>query len=632
MTEKKQPNDLEISKACHLVNIIELAKSLGIQDDEIAPFGSAVAKIKLSFLKRMKDAPLGKYVIVTGITPTPLGEGKTTLTMGVSQSIGAHLHVPVFACIRQPSQGPTFGIKGGAAGGGYAQAVPMTAINLHLTGDIHAVVAANNLLAAAIDARIMHENTSTDQQMWDRLVPARKGKRKFSAIMYKRLHKLGIAADEVTPIDPETLTPEQRSRFVRLGIDPASVTWTRVLDTSDRALRRITVCQGEEERKAGGEHATQVDMAVSSEVMACLALTTSIADMRARMGRIVFGQDKRGEALTADDLGVGGAMTVLMLDALAPTLLQSLEHTPVFVHAGPFANIAHGNSSILADLMALRLVGPNGVVLTEAGFGADMGLVKALDIKCRYSGLCPSAVLMVSSVRALKMHGGGPSVVAGTPLPDAYLREDLGLVERGCANMLKHVENARKFGLPVVVAVNRFATDSDAELRLVQERALAGGAFACHVATHYQDGGAGAVEVSKALMRAVQPPAPPLKILYPVDAPIKAKIECIAREIFGAASVQYEPMAEEKIVRYTALGFTNFPVCMAKTQYSFSGDPALKGVPKDFVLPIRDVRAYTGAGFITCLVGSMMMMPGLPTRPAFYEIDVDENGEIVGLN
>ena len=426
-------------------------------------YGKTKAKVHLSIRDRLKDVQNGKYIVVTAITPTPLGEGKTTTTVGLSQALGAHLGKKVFTCIRQPSQGPTFGIKGGAAGGGYSQIIPMEEFNLHLTGDIHAIIAANNLLAAAIDTRILHErNTPDDQVLFERLCPpAKDGSRRFAPVMLRRLRKLGI---EKT--NPNDLTPEERGRFARLDIDPDTITWRRVVDTNDRMLRQITIGQGPEEK--GMTRVTGFDIAVASEIMAILALATSLKDMRERLGRMVIGSSRAGDPVTADDLGTGGALTVLMKDTLMPNLMQTIEGTPAFVHAGPFANIAHGNSSIVADQIALKLVGPEGYVLTEAGFGADMGMEKFFNIKCRYSGLVPDCVVLVATIRALKMHGGGPKVVAGQPLAHVYTQENLDLLEKGCSNLIRHIGNARSFGIPVVVAVNRFKNDTTAEVDLVR--------------------------------------------------------------------------------------------------------------------------------------------------------------------
>jgi methylenetetrahydrofolate dehydrogenase (NADP+) / methenyltetrahydrofolate cyclohydrolase / formyltetrahydrofolate synthetase len=618
------PVDIDIAQGATLKPITQIAEELGILPEELELYGPYKAKIKLEILERLKDVPNGKYVDVTAITPTPLGEGKTTTTVGLSQALGAHLGKRVMTCIRQPSQGPTFGIKGGAAGGGYSQVIPMEDINLHLTGDIHAITAANNLLAAAIDTRILHEADATDEQLFNRLCPPdKKGKRHFGRAMTNRLKKLGI-----DKTDPETLTPEERARFCRLDIDPASITWRRVMDTNDRFLRGITVGQGEEEK--GFERQTGFDMAVASETMAVLALTTSLADMRRRLGQMVIGTSRKGDPINADDLGVAGAMTVLMHDAIKPNLMQTLEGTPVFVHAGPFANIAHGNSSIIADQVGLKLA---DYVVTESGFGADMGMEKFFDIKCRYSGLVPNVVVMVATVRALKMHGGGPKVVAGKPLDPAYTNENLDLLRAGIPNMLAHINIARRYGIPVVVAVNRFGTDSLAELELVRKAAVEeGGAEAAVIASHFELGGEGAVELAKEVVAAAEKPSH-FEFLYPLDLSIKEKIEAIARDVYGADGVDYLPEAEAKIAEYTRMGFDKLPICMAKTHLSLSHDSALKGVPKDFRIPVRDVRASVGAGFLYPLVGTMSTMPGLPTRPVFMDIDIDpETGKILGLS
>jgi formyltetrahydrofolate synthetase len=582
--------------------------------------------VSLSVRDRLHDAPNGKYIVLTAITPTPLGEGKTTTTVGLSQAMGAHLGKKVFTCIRQPSQGPTFGIKGGAAGGGYSQIIPMEEINLHLTGDIHAITAANNLLAAAIDSRLLHEATQQDEFLFDRLCPpAKDGGRVFSPVMLRRLRKLGICGT-----DPNQLTSAQRRRFARLDIDPGTITWRRVLDTSDRMLRQITVGQGPQEE--GLARVTGFDITAASEIMAILALTTDLTDMRERLGRIVIGTNRAGEPISADDLGVGGALTVLMKDTIMPNLLQTLEGTPAFVHAGPFGNIAHGNSSIIADQIALKLVGPQGYVLTESGFGADMGMEKFCNIKCRYSGLTPDCVVLVATIRALKMHGGGPKVIAGQPLHQDYTVEHLGLVEKGCSNLVRMIRSARAFGIPVVVAVNRFAHDTPAEIELVRKMAVQAGAHEAVATNHWAEGGAGAVDLGRAVIGACELPSR-FRFLYPLDIPIKQKIETIVREIYGGDGVEYLPDAERKIELYTRLGFDKLPICMAKTHLSVSHDPSLKGAPTGFTVPVRDVRASVGAGFLYPLLGTMSTMPGLPTRPGYYDIDLDlETGRVIGLS
>ncbi|KAM8781321.1 C-1-tetrahydrofolate synthase, cytoplasmic [Rhynchonycteris naso] len=618
------PSDIDISRSCKPKPIGNLAREVGLFSEEVELYGVTKAKVLLSVLERLKQQPDGKYVVVTGITPTPLGEGKSTTTIGLVQALGAHLHQNVFACVRQPSQGPTFGIKGGAAGGGYSQVIPMEEFNLHLTGDIHAITAANNLVAAAIDARIFHELTQTDKALFNRLVPSVNGVRKFSDIQIRRLWKLGI---EKT--DPTTLTDEEISRFVRLDIDPETITWQRVLDTNDRFLRKITIGQAPTEK--GHTRTTQFDISVASEIMAILALTTCLEDMRERLSKMVVASSKKGEPITAEDLGVSGALTVLMKDAIKPNLMQTLEGTPVFVHAGPFANIAHGNSSIIADQIALKLVGPEGFVVTEAGFGADIGMEKFFNIKCRYSGLRPHVAVLVATVRALKMHGGGPTVTAGMPLPKAYIEENLQLVEKGFSNLRKQIENARMFGVPVVVAVNAFKTDTETELDLISHLSKEHGAFDAVKCTHWAEGGKGALALAKAVQKAAQAPSS-FRLLYDLKLPVEDKIRLIAQKIYGADDIELLPEAQHKAEVYTKQGFGNLPICMAKTHLSLSHNPEQKGVPTGFILPIRDIRASVGAGFLYPLVGTMSTMPGLPTRPCFYDIDLDpETEQVNGL-
>jgi formyltetrahydrofolate synthetase len=620
------PSDIEIAQAATPIPIDKVAAAAGIRPEELELYGKTKAKVHLSISERLKDSPNGNYIVVTAITPTPLGEGKTTTTVGLSQAIGAHLGKKVFTCIRQPSQGPTFGIKGGAAGGGYSQIIPMEEFNLHLTGDIHAITAANNLLAAAIDTRMLHEKTQSDEALFNRLCPpAKDGTRRFSPVMLRRLGNLGI-----TKTDPNELTGEERSLFARLDIDPESITWRRVMDTSDRMLRQITIGQGSEEK--GMTRVTGFDITVASEIMAVLALTSDLADMRERLGRMVIGTNRAGRPITADDLGVGGALAVLMKDAIQPNLMQTLEGTPAFVHAGPFANIAHGNSSIVADKIALKLAGRDGYVLTEAGFGADIGMEKFFNIKCRYSGLTPNCVVLVATIRALKMHGGGPKVVAGQPLDPAYTEENLELLEKGASNLTKMIQNARRFGVPVVVAVNRFTSDTPAEVELVRKLAKDAGAEDAVMSNHWAEGGAGAVDLGRAVIAACQKPAN-FEFLYSLNKSIKEKIETIVREMYGGAGVEYSPEAEKKIELYTRNGFDKLPICMAKTHLSLSHDPTLKGAPTGFIVPVRDIRASVGAGFLYPLLGAMSTMPGLPTRPGYYDVDLDlKTGRIVGLS
>merc|ERR1712137_1200985 len=622
------PSDIDIAQSVEPLRIEDIAGSIGVQADELINYGPHKAKVSLDVLQRRQGEPLGQYVVVTGITPTPLGEGKSTTTIGLAQALGAHLQRKTVACIRQPSQGPTFGIKGGAAGGGYSQVIPMEDFNLHLTGDIHAISAANNLLAAAIDTRIFHEATQKDSALFNRLCPKKKdGSRSFSPIMKNRLRKLGIEKD-----DPNTLTEEEISKFVRLDIDPQTITVNRVVDVNDRYLRKITIGQSPTEKNMTRE--TNFDISVASELMAILALTDSLADIRQRIGNMVVASSTTGTPITAEDLGVSGALTVLMKDTLMPSMLQTLENTPVLVHAGPFANIAHGNSSILADKIGLKLVGEDGFVVTEAGFGADIGAEKFVDIKCRYSGLRPNVAVLVCTVRALKMHGGGPPVVAGISLPLEYLEENEDLVVKGCDNLRKHIENIRKFGVPIVVAVNRFSGDSEKELKIVCDLAKTYGATESVVCNNWAEGGKGALELAKAVEEACKNNrgCPDFKYLYPLEKSIKEKIEIIVKDYYGGSAVEYSEVAEKKIQLYTAQGFSNLPICMAKTHLSFSTDPSLKGVPTDFTVTIKDIRSSIGAGFLYPLCGPIQTLPGLPTRPCFYDIDIDvETGNVIGL-
>jgi methylenetetrahydrofolate dehydrogenase (NADP+)/methenyltetrahydrofolate cyclohydrolase/formyltetrahydrofolate synthetase len=616
---REVPSDIEIAQAAKLRPVLEVAKEVGLTEDDLEPYGWYKAKVHLDVLERFKDLPNGKYIDVTAITPTPLGEGKTVTTIGVSQGLH-YIGKKVFTCIRQPSQGPTFGIKGGAAGGGYSQIVPMEDFNLHLTGDVHAVGAANNLLAAAIDARIMHEDNYDDARLAKILCP----KDEFAPWMWKRLQKLGISAEK-----PSDLTPEEQKRFFRLNINPYSITLNRVIDVNDRAIRNVIVGLGT--KGDGRPRQTGFDITVASEVMAILALATSLEDLRERIGRMVIGTSKQREPVTAEDLGVAGAMTVLLKDALMPNLMQTLAGTPAFVHAGPFANIAHGNSSVMADLIGIKLAS-GGYLVTESGFGADCGMEKFFDIKCRVSGLIPNCVVMVASVRALKMHGGGPKVVAGRPLDKAYQEENLELLEKGCQNLAANVGLAKLFGIPVVVAVNRFKTDTDAEIELVREKAIAAGAEDAVESLVWMWGGEGGAALAEAVVAACEKPSQ-FEFLYPLDMPIKEKIETIATRVYGADGVDFEPPAQRKLKLYTDLGYDNLSICMAKTHLSLSHDPALKGVPKGYRLPVRDIRASVGAGFLYPLCGTMRTMPGLPSRPVFMDIDLDlETGKVLGLS
>jgi len=622
------PSDIKIAQAADLHPIVDVAKSLGLSEDDIDLFGKWKAKVHLDVLEKFSDRANGKYIDVTAITPTPLGEGKTVTTIGLSQGLH-YIGEKVFTCIRQPSQGPTFGIKGGAAGGGYAQVVPMEDFNLHLTGDIHAVGAAHNLLAAAIDNRLMKETKWSTDFLAKALCPDGE----YTPSMRKRLEKLGIESEK-----PSDLSDDDKEHMFRLNIDPNAVQWRRVVDVSDAALRNVIVGLGGINdgfmREAG------YDITVASEIMAALGMCSGLADLRERMGRIIIGTSKKGgmrhvgriEPITAEDLNVAGAMTVLLKDAIMPNMMQTLAGSPAFVHTGPFANIAQGNSSIMADKVALKLVGPDGYVVTESGFGADCGMEKFFNLKCRVSGLVPNCVVIVASIRALKMHGGGPRVVAGKPLDRAYTEENLELLEKGLPNLLQHIENAIKFGIPVVVAVNRFTTDTDAEVELVRKRAKETGAEDAAVSEVWAKGGEGGAALAKAVVKACEK-SNNFRFLYPDDASIKEKIETVAREIYRADGVDYTPEAEARIKLFTQMGLSHLPLCMAKTHLSFTHDPSLKGVPRGWRLPITDVRASVGAGFLFPLCGTMRTMPGLPTRPVFTDIDIDvETGKVLGLS
>lgn len=561
-------SDLEIAQAHKMRPISEVATEIGIEPEELELYGNYKAKINLSVLNRLGDRPQGRYVDVTAINPTPLGEGKTVTTVGLGQAL-KHIGKNVITCIRQPSLGPVFGIKGGAAGGGYSQVVPMEDFNLHLTGDVHAVTMANNLLAAYIDNHLYHGNV--------------------------------------------------------LDIDPYSITWRRVVDLNDRALRNVIVGLGN--KLDGVPRETGFDISVASEVMAILAMAVDLKDLRARLGRIVIGMNTKGEPVTAEDLKCAGAMAVLMRDAIKPNLMQNLEGGAVLVHAGPFANIAQGNNSVIADKIALKLA---DYVVTESGFGADMGAEKFMNIKCRASGLTPDCVVIVATVRALKASSGRFEVTPGKPMDERLKTEDLESLGEGIVNLEAHIENMKKFGVPVVVAVNHFPTDTDVEHDFIKQRAMDAGADFAVTHKVHADGGPGGAELAQAVVEACELPKE-FKLLYPDSASIKEKIETIAREIYGAEGVDYLPAAEAKIKLYTELGYSNLPMCMAKTHLSLSHDPTLKGRPTGWRLPIRDIRASVGAGFLYPLCGDMRTMPGLPKTPAGDSIDLDENGNVVGL-
>jgi formate--tetrahydrofolate ligase len=562
------PSDLEIVQKAKMVPIAQIAEKLGIKEDEYDLYGKYKAKVDPDIRHRLKDRPNGKYIDVTAITPTPLGEGKTVTTIGLSQGL-AKIGKNVITCIRQPSLGPVFGIKGGAAGGGYAQILPMEDFNLHFTGDVHAVGLAHNLLAAFVDAHIMHGN--------------------------------------------------------KLNIDPFSILLNRVVDVSDRSLRQVIIGLGGKDN--GHPRETGFDITVASEVMAILALCKDMKDLRQRLGRIVVGFTKDKKPVTAEDLKAAGSMAVLLKDAIRPNLIQTLEHTPCFVHAGPFANIAQGNSSIIADEIALKL---GEYVVTESGFGADCGAEKFMDIKCRISGLKPHTVVIVATVRALKMHGGLAKVVAGKPLDEELKKENIDALIKGAENLEKQIENMRFFGIPVVVALNRFTTDTDREIETVREIAVKAGAEDAVPSEVWAKGGDGGRDLAAAVVKAAEK-ASEFKFLYPDDMPIRQKIETIATKVYGADGVDFAPAAESKIKLYTKLGYDKLPICMAKTHLSLSHDPAVKGRPRNYRMPVRDIKASIGAGFLYPLCGDMRTMPGLPSDPAGAHIDIDDEGKVIGL-
>jgi methylenetetrahydrofolate dehydrogenase (NADP+) / methenyltetrahydrofolate cyclohydrolase / formyltetrahydrofolate synthetase len=582
--KKPVPSDIEIAQAAVIRPIAQVAKSYGIDEDSIDFYGKYKAKVHLDFLTKNQALPKrAKYIDVTAITPTPLGEGKTTTTVGLTQGLG-RIGKKAIAAIRQPSMGPTFGIKGGAAGGGYSQIVPMEDFNLHLTGDIHAVSAAHNLCATALDARMYHEGRWSDAFF----------------------EKQGMS---------------------KLNLDPYQVLWRRVMDMNDRALRNVIL--GLDGVENGPLRQSGFDIAVASEVMAILALSKDLADLRARIGRIVVGIDKSGKAVTTEMLGVAGAMTILLKDALNPNILQTLEEQLAFVHAGPFANIAHGNSSIVADLIAVKI---GDYVVTESGFGADMGFEKFVDIKCRNSGAFPDAVVIVATVRALKMHGGGPKVSPGKSLAKEYTEENVELVKKGVANLVAHLNIVAKFGVQAVVAINAFPSDTEAEWAIIKEAAIKAGAVDAVVTRNWAEGGDGAVELAKAVVKAAEMPSG-AKPLYPLELSIKDKIDTIAREVYGADHVAYSPEAEKAIDKFSSLGYDKLPICMAKTQYSLSHDPLLKGAPRGFEFPVNDVRLAAGAGFVYPLSGEINTMPGLSSKPGYLGMDIDpKTGRISGLS
>ena len=560
--------DLEIARRASLKPLAEIAAEMGIGSHLLEPYGEGVAKIKLKAIEELADRPKARYILISAITPTPLGEGKTTTTVGLGQAF-RHLGKRATIAIRQPSMGPTFGIKGGAAGGGHSQVVPMEVLNLHLTGDMHAVTATHNLLAAMIDNHIYHANS--------------------------------------------------------LDLDPHRVNWRRVIDVNDRVLRNIVVGLGA--KPDGIPRQTGFDITASSEVMAVLALSTSLQDMRKRLGRIVIGTSRSGSLVTAEDLKAAGAMTVIMRDAIKPNLMQTLENTPVLVHAGPFGNIAHGNSSVVADLLGIHC---GDFLITEAGFGADIGAEKFFNIKCRTSGLLPDAAVIIATVRALKVHSGRHRVVAGRPLPPELLKENPDDVYAGEANLRKQIENIRLHGVSPVVAINAFPGDHASEHVAIREMAEAIGVRVA-VCTHFADGGRGAVELAEAVAETAEEPSD-FRFLYEETASLREKIRIIATKSYGATDVEYDMQANRQLDEYEENGFVDLPICIAKTHLSISSDPKLTGAPKGWTLPVREVRLSAGAGFVYPICGDVRTMPGLSSHLAAERIDIDQNGEIVGLS
>jgi formate--tetrahydrofolate ligase len=551
----QMPSSLEIAQEAELRAIADIAEGAGLEPDEYDLYGKYKAKVSLEVLERLKDRPDGKLICVTAITPTKAGEGKTTTSVSLTQGLGA-IGKKVALCLREASLGPVFGIKGGAAGGGYAQVVPMEDLNLHFTGDIHAIGAANNLLAAMLEASLLHGN--------------------------------------------------------KLGIDPLTIGWRRCVDINDRALRQIVIGLGG--RANGYVRETGYDITAASEVMAILAVARDLFDLRRRLGAITVGYTWEGEPVTAEDLNAAGSMTVLLKDAIKPNLVQTLEGQPAFVHCGPFANIAHGNNSLVADLVALKLA---DYVVTESGFGSDMGMEKFLDIVCRIGEIQPSAICLVTTVRALKHHGGNPEGGVET-------------VERGAANLQRHLAIVSEFGLKAVVAINRFPGDPDEEVEAVRRLALEGGAHAAELNEAFERGGEGAAALAEALVDAAEQPSSYAPI-YPLDAPIPDKIEAVCKRVYGADGVVFLPAAQQKIEQFTANGFDRLPICMAKTHLSLSHDPDLLNAPTGFTVTVRDIRAYTGSGWLVPLLGDMQTMPGLGVTPAAVNVDIDENGRTVGL-
>ena len=624
--ESPVPSDMVISRSHEGVKIGQLCEMIGLNMDQLELYGDYKAKLNVLTDGKRDHNELASYVVVTGVTPTAFGEGKSTTMLGLVQALSRHLDRKSFACMRQPSQGPTFGMKGGAAGGGYSQVWPMDEFNLHLTGDIHAVTAANNLIAAAVDARMFHESTQNDDDLFRRLVdkPGSKGRPQFTEAQRRRLVKLGLSSK----LEPDDLDAEQRCKFARLDLDPSSITINRVIDTNDRFLRKITVGQSATEK--GHTRETKFTISVASELMAILALAEDFGDVCRRVERMVVGYtSKSKEPVTCDDLCVSGAVCALIKDAVKPTIMQTLEGTPVLVHCGPFANIAHGNSSIIADKIALDLAGRDGFVVTEAGFGSDVGFEKFMNIKCRQSGLMPHCAVLVATLRAIKLHGRDL-------LQDKSAPDDVAIAN-GLINLKAHIKNITgNFQVPCVVALNKFATDKQEELELVAKEAIEAGASDCQITDSWALGGRGAVDLAKSVIKTCNKyressKAP--RLLYQSEGTsIVDKIRTVATKVYGASEVRFSDYVLKKIKILESNNYAHLPVCIAKTQLSISHDPKLKGTPSNYEFPIVECDVCAGAGFVYALAAEISTMPGLPTRPGFFDIKINpENGLIEGL-
>lgn len=627
-TQQPVPSDIDIAGSITGKPISQLCQEINVK--EYDPYGKYKAKVTQTITKSNDVTALGNYVVVTGITPTSFGEGKSTTTIGLVQGLTAHLGKNSFACIRQPSQGPTFGMKGGAAGGGYSQVWPMDEFNMHLTGDIHAVTAANNLVAAAIDARMFHESTQNDTDLFRRLVdkPGSNGLPSFTEAQKNRLERLGIS----NALQPTELSEEQKRLFARLDLDPDTITWTRVIDTNDRYLRKITIGQSPTEK--GKTRETKFAISVVSEIMAILALASDFDDVCKRVARIVVGfskedENKKRRPVTCEDLCVDGAVCALLKDSIHPTIMQTLEGTPLLVHCGPFANIAHGNSSIIADKLALELVGPDGFVVTEAGFASDVGFEKFIDIKCKYSNLMPNCAVLVSTIRALKMHG--------RDLLQDKTADDKVALDNGLINMNAHIRNINEnFHVPVVVALNKFKGDTPEELEYVKKKAIEAGASDCRVADNWAHGGKGAIDLANGVIEVCKKQRESKakgNFLYDAEKlSILEKINTITSKVYGATAVKMSDEVLKKIELLESNGFGSLPLCIAKTHLSISHDPKMKGAPSNYTFPIVDINVSAGAGFLYALAGEISTMPGLPTRPAFFDISIDtKTGQIKGL-